>query len=158
MAFDNVQAFLATPPNAVDFAELEKTLRSLDTRLVEEERELAAKREAVERLREDRDALRGYRNFVVHFGGFRSTTPSNGSGSTPNKRAAIRELLANGEAWTTPEIRQALIEQGAMEDSEAQAHTLQVTLSRLFRRGELDRVRQGTYKLSAPASTEVVEA
>jgi len=60
----------------------------------------------------------------------------------------LRFLNAHrGETWKLSDIRERLISEGLIEDSEADIHGLQVTASRLARGGRLERPGPGLYRL-----------
>lgn len=68
------------------------------------------------------------------------------------KRKPILDALADGTEKSTEEIRVALRERGVIGDSNAEAHSLLVTLSRMYRNGELVRPRQSVYRLAPSLS------
>jgi hypothetical protein len=61
-----------------------------------------------------------------------------------------------GETWKLSDINDWLVQEGLLEDTEADRHGLQVTASRLARTGKLERPRQGHYRL-APIPEEGAE-
>jgi hypothetical protein len=58
-----------------------------------------------------------------------------------------------GEQWKLSDIRDRLVEEGLLADTEADTHGLQVTASRLARTGRLERPSAGVYRL-APVAPE----
>jgi hypothetical protein len=109
------------------------------------QRELHAAQAQVETLK---DLLVGWERWQRDRNG-------NASGPAPKRRgktgrAQILLLMEGAEEegiaepaaeWTTPEIREGL---GLDESAD---HGIQVALSRLFRDGKVERVRQGVYRL-----------
>jgi hypothetical protein len=146
---DKVQELLAQPPNKVDFKELSAAVEDLDKKVALEDAELQERRALLDKQKEDLAALRGYRNFVAHFSPGRVPASNHQPAKPGGKREAILAYLADGKTHKTSEIRKALVAQGVMDQSEAQGHTLLVTLSRLFRQGELERTSLGVYKLAS---------
>jgi hypothetical protein len=61
-----------------------------------------------------------------------------------------------GETWKLSDIGDWLVQEGLLEDTQAERHGLQVTASRLARTGKLERPRQGHYRL-APIPEEGAE-
>jgi hypothetical protein len=59
-----------------------------------------------------------------------------------------------GETWRLEDIRDKLVEEGLLEGTEADTHGLQVTASRLYRTGKLDRPSRGHYRLSRNGTEE----
>lgn len=54
-----------------------------------------------------------------------------------------------GEAWRLSDIRERLVQDGLLGDTDADTHGLQVTASRLYRTGRLERPELGYYRLPA---------
>jgi hypothetical protein len=120
-------------------------------------RELTAAQAQVETLR---DLLTGWerwrqdRNGDAH-GEAVTKVPTRRRGQS--SRAQILGLMAGAEEegiaepaaeWTTPEVREGL---GLDESAD---HGIQVALSRLYRDGKVERVRQGVYRLLPSGASE----
>jgi hypothetical protein len=54
-----------------------------------------------------------------------------------------------GETWKLSEIRDRLVQEGVLADDPGDTHGLQVTASRLFRTGQIERPEEGHYRLPA---------
>ncbi|HXS34358.1 MAG TPA: hypothetical protein VN758_11360 [Solirubrobacterales bacterium] len=72
----------------------------------------------------------------------------NGLTELSRSEKLLRFLNARrGETWKLSDIRDRLIAEGLIEDSEADVHGLQVTASRLARGGRLERPGPGLYRM-----------
>ena len=155
MTRETIQAWLDKPAREVDLGALTRALEVIDGEVSASEDEIQRQRQELDRLKADRDALVGYRNFIAHFSGAEPTTPASRSPARKGtKRDAIFELLGDGAEWPTPAIRESLVSIGIMGDGDRDYHSLQVTLSRMFRQGELARPRQAVYQLSSATAGE----
>jgi hypothetical protein len=151
------QLGLRLPANAVDFVLLTRELASLEAQIEQADADLALRREALDRLKADRDALLNFRNFYVHFAGDGTETETPKAGPRPGtKRAAILELLADGREWNTEQIHRELVLRGVHADSAYSS--LLSTLSNMFSAGELTRPRQGVYALPHLDDQTILEA
>lgn len=54
-----------------------------------------------------------------------------------------------GETWKLSDIRDRLVEQGILEDDPVDTHGLQVSASRLYRTGRIERPTAGHYRVPA---------
>jgi hypothetical protein len=135
--------------DAIDFAALIRDLQELDEEIKRREDAIQQERAQLDDLREDREALAGLRNFLAH--GQPATEHVRRNTGKSGKRNAILRLLteANG-AMRIVDIRDSLVRRDVMTDDDADYHSLQVTLSRMYRQGELHRVTTGTYSLPLP--------
>ncbi len=149
MVLNDPLDLLGRPPSEVDLAALSDAVTDLKEKIEAAETDLQARRSSLEKTREDYSALLGYRNFVAHFARAEATpkkaalVPSRRGG----KRLALIALLSDGRALSVANIAGALRDQGLMTDRNAEYHSLQVILSRMFRNGELERPSQGMYQL-----------
>lgn len=85
----------------------------------------------------------------------RATAVRNATGrpKTPRREAFYKILEADPErTFSLAEIRDRLIELNLMQDSKADRHSLQVMASKMYKRGEIDRPRDGHYKFLPPHS------
>jgi hypothetical protein len=141
----------------VNLRALEADIRRLTAQAAEADTDLQDRRAALMDLRADLSALRDLRNFVAHGDGTqdprRAASRRGGRAGAGTKRDAILAILADGQALHTSAIRELLLEAGEMRPDQASYHSLQVTLSQMFRADELDRVARGVYRL-APISDE----
>jgi len=69
---------------------------------------------------------------------------------TPSKRDAVLNLLERDpyREFTHAEIRSTLIESGLLEDARKARHALEMTLSNMTKRGEIERLRKGFYRFA----------
>jgi hypothetical protein len=142
----------------VDLPALEKDIGRLDERVAAVEAEVESKRRVLDELREDRDALQGFRNFLVHG---RPAAPVTAqvtnsigirtrvSGRRGGRREAIVGLF-EGQPLHASAIRNRLVDANVTDSSDSAYHSLQVTLSQMYRAGILDRVSRGVYQLASP--------
>jgi hypothetical protein len=149
---DNWRSKLGTPK--VDLEALQRDLDDLDGEIGAREAAIEKTRAELEDLRSDREALLGLRNFMARTKPAASV-PSNG-GTVPRaggrtKRDAILAMLADGQALHTSAIRKILVGAGEMRPDQAAYHSLQVTLSQMYRAEELERPGRGIYRLPAEA-------
>lgn len=116
------------------------------------QRELHAAQAQVETLR---DLLAGWERWQRDRKGNAFDPAPKRRGKT--SKVQILRLMAGAEEegiaepaaeWTTPEIREGL---GLDESAD---HGIQVALSRLYRDGKVERVRQGVYRLPAKVAAE----
>ena len=136
----------------IDFADLEDDLREMDTEVEQGEADLQERRASLDALKQDRDALMGLRNFVAHASPgstLMAAVKRSKNGRKGTKRDVILDILGSANhALPIGDIRDALVESGAIEPTSGAYHALQVTLSQMFRDGQLARPRQGLYELS----------
>jgi hypothetical protein len=166
MLDENFRALLDQAPKQVDVRALDRavtacneTVSDTESEIERLERAINAQRELLAEQRRDRDLFSNYRAVVLRLRGL--PTDSEASATTSEqteqptrtrsargaKRSAILDYLSDGAERTKDEIRQALITAGVMGDVKDEIHSLNVTLSRMFRRHELARPRVGVYKL-----------
>jgi hypothetical protein len=152
-----------SPATGIDLLALQADLDDMEARITAAEAELDEKRAALDELRADRDALSGFRNFLVH--GRSGVAHVSGGGHvsaegrrTPSKRKNKRDAIAgmlDGGALHASAIRKLLVEAGEIEPGEKAYHSLQVTLSQMYRDEILDRVDRGVYRLASNADALV---
>ena len=72
------------------------------------------------------------------------------SNGRPSKRQAVLRLLGETPNRSTKAsaIKRRLIERGWLDDTPEAAHSLGVTLSKMFKRGELSHPKTGYYKIT----------
>jgi hypothetical protein len=102
----------------------------------------------------------------------RAATPERASPPQPDEEGVVRpatEKLSRadklmyflsrhrGEAWKLSDIRDQLVSDGILGDSEAETHGLQVTASRLARTQKLERPAPGVYRLAPIPVDEAAE-
>lgn len=61
-----------------------------------------------------------------------------------------------GETWKLSDIRDRLVEEGILEDDPVDTHGLQVSASRLYRTGRIERPTPGHYRVPADAGEAMV--
>jgi hypothetical protein len=76
----------------------------------------------------------------------------------PSKRVVAIKLLSEnaGAEMEFAKIRARLIERGEMGDSDREKHALRVALFKAFKRGEVDRPRDGVFVVRPPASPSLL--
>jgi hypothetical protein len=82
----------------------------------------------------------------------RDGLPTGGDSARPESRAEKLLWFLNrykGETWKLSDIRDRLVEAGLLEDAPGETHGLQVTASRLFRTGRIERPMPAHYRLAA---------
>jgi hypothetical protein len=132
---------------------LEADLRDLEFEIEAGEAEIQERRAAVDALREDHHVLVGLRNFLAHATPMANDEPRRGAARVRryrrgSKRDAIIGLLEDtGVPLPIGDIRDGLAASGDIEDAPGAYHSLQVTLSQMYRDGQLARPRQGIYEL-----------
>lgn len=159
----SIQDLLDQAPRSVDVTALDRAIASLDAAIEAANVDVATasatldnvKKKASD-LRQERADYSAYRDFVVRLRGLpaREQAPTRERRPRGAMRNAILDFLADGAERHTDVIRSALMEKGVIGNSDAQAHSLQVTLSRMYRRGELGRPRKAVYKLLPSAAAE----
>jgi hypothetical protein len=154
---------------SANLADLQQDLTELVDGVAIEEAELQERRSILEKRKADLQALQGLRNFLVHGSEQTlSTAPAVASSgasltlSAPgrprgSKRDAILSILADGQELHTSAIRTTLIGAGEMAPDQKSYHSLQVTLSQMFRAGEIERVARGVYRVAPPSDDEILE-
>lgn len=72
------------------------------------------------------------------------------NGTRPSKRQAVLRLLSETPSRSTKAsaIRTRLVERDWLDDTPSATHSLGVTLSKMYKRGELSRPRKGFYKIT----------
>ena len=72
------------------------------------------------------------------------------NGKRPSKRQAVLKLLGETPNRSTKaaEIKAKLVQREWLDDTPEAAHSLGVTLSKMFKRGELSRPKPGFYKIT----------
>ena len=96
-------------------------------------------------------AIASFRRRLEIWGAMRAHAQGHGDKvPKPRKRDAVLNLLEQdpGRTFALSEIRDRLITDGLLEDSDKARHALDVTLSNMRRRGEVTRVRKGFYRLA----------
>jgi hypothetical protein len=172
---DTFKPLLDQPPSKVDPRDLDRAVTAFDDHVTgtqdqieQMERDIVAKREALADARRNREMYANYRAIVLHLRGLpaaeaaataavATTEPDDGRARSRRgaKHGAILEYLSDGAARHKNEIREALIAEGIMGETAGESHTLNVTLSRMYRNDELERPRVGVYKLPSPDSGAV---
>jgi hypothetical protein len=153
---------LDQPPRSVNVAALDQALEELDAGIDTADAEIVTARAALDTLtkkaadlRQTRTDYGAYRDFVVRLRGLPNEPVAKPQAERRPRgamRTAIIDFLADGAERHTDVIRAALTDKGVIADSEAQAHSLQVTLSRMYRKNELERPRKAVYKLPSAAA------
>jgi hypothetical protein len=89
-------------------------------------------------------------------GGLRAVT----EGRVPTKPEAVLAFLAEQPRTTfrLSEIRDALMQRGWMEDTRQARHALEVAALNLAKRGAVQRVQKGLYRLGVPNGTHDSES
>lgn len=72
------------------------------------------------------------------------------------RRAAIIEILSGqpNRAFKLSEIKQRLVQRGLMEDTPRETHSLQVMAQKMLKKGELERPRDGYYRIRRDSGVE----
>ena len=147
---------------SVDLKSLNADIQRLDSKITAEETSIRERRAALDEAKADLEALRSLRNFLVH-----AHDPANGAPAphvaSPgrgrprgSKRDAILSMLADGQSLHTSAIRKLLVDAGEMGEDQPSYHALQVTLSQMYRAGELEREGRGVYR-RRPSNDEILE-
>jgi hypothetical protein len=153
----------------VDLETLRADIESLESKIAAAEAELQARHAALEETKADLVALWNLRNFLVHGAtsvplgsaeaasgaSMRKPTPGRPRGS---KRDAVLSILADGQALHTSAIRKFLVDAGEIGSDQPSYHALQVTLSQMFRAGELARPSRGVYQLPSVSDNEILQS
>jgi hypothetical protein len=76
------------------------------------------------------------------------------------RREAIEAVMKSDpeRAWRLSEVRATLIARGWLPDTEESNHRLQVAVSRMFKRKQLERPQTGFYKLPPPKQAALEDA
>jgi hypothetical protein len=137
----------------LSLTELEADIRAAELEIEEGEKALQEQRAELDARKQERDALIGLRNFLAH-GKPGPIIPPAGDGGRVTKPAAVTAFLrTQNRAAKVGAIRDALIEEGVIEDTPEAYHGLQVTLSHMFRKGRVARPKMGYYKLPPETAT-----
>jgi hypothetical protein len=153
----------------VDLETLHADIESLESKIAAGEAELQAMRTALDGTKADLAALWNLRNFLVHGAasvplgsaeatsgaGMRKPAPGRPRGS---KRDAVLSILADGQDLHTSAIRKSLVDAGEIGSDQPSYHALQVTLSQMFRAGELARPARGVYRLPSVSDDEILQS
>ena len=145
----------------VDVRALQADVDALAVAVDGGEADLRERRAALKELRADMLALRSLRNFVVHgtpggaapFADEQRVRPR----AAGSRRDAILSILADGQPLHTSAIRHLLVEAGEMRSDQAAYHSLQVTLSQMYRADELERVARGVYRRPPVSDEEILQ-
>jgi hypothetical protein len=150
MPNDRFKRYVEKPIKDIDAAELKSDLIELDQEIGEAEAALAE-------LKDDRERISGLASVVAYLS--HDDTSANGSGPGDparsrrlTKREAVLALLADDRTWSTDAIHAALVEQGVSEKSAYSS--LLSTLSHMYSNRELERPRQGSYRLPSETTAE----
>jgi hypothetical protein len=128
--------------------ELNDVLDDFKGTVADADAEAQAARARLDALKADLLALEGLRNFLAHDTGGTTVPPMRQaapSARRSSKREAILSVLEDGQELHTRAIRQLLVSAGEMQPDQGSYHTLQVTLSQMYRAGELNRPARGVY-------------
>ena len=81
-----------------------------------------------------------------------SMTPVSENGQYPHKREAVLKVLGAEPLRTfkLEEIRQEMVDRGWLPDDDAGTHALQVYISNMAKRNEVERPRKGFYRYKLP--------
>lgn len=116
---------------------------------------------SVKELQQQADDLRAQLALVeaaitIRLGVDRANGTPNGEPAAPtSKRKAILRLLREDpeREWKLSNIRAELVTRGWLEDSGQASHSLGVTASKMYGRGELERPRAAHYRITAKGMT-----
>jgi hypothetical protein len=128
--------------------ELNDVLDDFKGTVADADAEVQTARVRLDALKADLQALEGLRNFLAHDTGGATVPPRRQaapSARPSSKREAILSILEDGQELHTRAIRQLLVDAEEMEPDQGSYHTLQVTLSQMYRAGELNRPARGVY-------------
>ena len=171
---ESAKRVLEKSPATVTVEELDRAVEQVDDAVSAAADRARAKqieadeaRDGFNELRKHRDDLDAYRALVLRLRGLPVEPASDDGDSTAGsaderrtarkgeKRQAILYLLAFGGERHIDDIGKALIERGVMTADERDWHSLQVALSRMYRKGELSRPRTAVYRLPITEDVEV---
>jgi len=148
MAAPNVDDFLRAYPEE----QLRREIEQLEMELLDKREEL----ELVQRWKhlralEDGSQPDGGHEADAEAEGERqpARVESEGADAPATRREAIETVMRErpNHSWKLSELREALVARGWLPDDEASNHRLQVTASRMAKRRQLRRPRQGYYRL-----------
>lgn len=142
----------------VDLKALQRDLDALGNEVAKADAELQKQRSVLEKAKADHQALQELRNFFVHGAPTDKTERSviRSRARRPGKRDLILGLLEGGQELHASAIRKILVDAEEMNADQASYHTLQVTLSQMFRANELERPARGVYRIAQASPDETL--
>lgn len=175
MAHGDFRVLLDEAPTRVDIQALERAINAYGEVIDRAKQRVHSLKDRLEQAQRDVEQamqaqldLASYRDFVMRLRGMpqdwdgdsssssstriAAAKPSDASSASPpgEKRSAILTVLADGRERALREIHEVLVGRGVLDDGPSDKHLLQVTLSRMYHAGEVDRSSKGVYRAVHP--------